>query len=274
VRITQGLRTVAQVFSFKDKKTLPGIFLDDANGRPSLVGFLNNDQFAVTSQEQQQGRGLLQTFSVSEGKQRKEIILPNFRPADGNIAVRKDGQQIAYVGRENRDGRGTVLEILDLGTGGRGRSIPIGNLGQGGAVMPEGIGFSPTNNRIAVVFERGNQRVVMGWLLSTGATLAIDEVFSFNQAFSRDSASAIDWMPDGSALFVKGQIILSGNDGVPLADVNQLRNAIGQRVLDRETIEIVVAVTEQQKKLALVTLNPEAIAKASGRPARAPPDSR
>lgn len=269
LRITKGMRLAVQVFSFKDKKTSPGIDLNEINGQPSLVGFLNDDIFAVLWRSDQ-GKVALQTFGIGDGKQRKSIVLPNYRSSEGNFAIRKDGQQIAYVGRDNR---GAHVELIALGASDDGRKIPIKGLGANAASLSDGIGFSPTNNKIAVVFEQGNQRVVMGWQLSTGAIPVIDEVFHLNRNASGDAEHAIGWFPDGNSLMVKGQMILSGVNGKPLADVTQLKNPIGQRVIDGQTVEVIV-VSGQQKKLAVLTLDSAVLNAAGAKPAKPLPAGR
>jgi len=143
------------------------IAFDTTYGQPRVVGFASDDHLLV--RWDLDGKAGIQVLDLKKSTIGKGIDVPSNPWHPLNRAMSADGRFYALVGSStaaNGEER-TELAIIDVRANTI-RRIPITGIGPQWAPHPTGVAFSQDGRRIGILYERGDEAVILGTTVAGG----------------------------------------------------------------------------------------------------------
>jgi len=223
-----------QVWGFEGGKVTRTIDLDPALGTPELVGFVTPALVAVLW-DRSGARGL-ELWDVRTGARGRQSPLPPFTPDAVNGVLIGDGKTFAVV--TPIDGRNHFELIDTLGLRGV-RRVPITSVDPRWPLKIGGIALSPDGTKLAALFERERDALLVVSRLSDGRVMS--EVPCppgvVPQTGRVMNGGALTWLGESGPWLTYGRFIIDAT-GAEVGDIGA-GDFIAQKLIDARTLALV-----------------------------------
>ncbi len=267
-RLVRWPTTAAQVWSFSRKNVLVQLDLNaaakPAGAEPLLLGFVGPDKLLV----RWEAGNLLgaEIWDIKTSRSVRAFDLANYDDEPGNLAISPDGKYLAVATRR----RDAEILLYDLTQPRQPRSILITDLDSRWPVRAAGMAFSPDGSKIAILFERDGNGLLLVYAVAGGkrlthqiypAGLLPENLRGGNPALRadgtvasspRDELPLLSWVDDAH-LMLGGRQLLDATSGKSVGRID-LPDAVGQRMLDGKRCLILRATGEGNRRLLLLQL--------------------
>jgi hypothetical protein len=216
-------RHAVQVWSFKDRRMLRQLPLDDGNGEAYTLGFTAPEQLLV--QRRKGAEAGVQVWPIKAGRPR-QFVMSDVDPRTTPTAISPDGQVIAFL---VRGGNGADLESYAVATGRAIKQMPIVDVNWNLVAAVAGFAFTPDGQRIAGVFADGQGAgVYVEWPAAGRTGRAIRQPFlpvgvnppaaheGFGPAFE---GRPMHWLDDGKSWLLWGSSVFDTDTGALLGEL-------------------------------------------------------
>jgi hypothetical protein len=216
-------RHAVQVWSFKDRRMVRPLPLDDGNGEAAVIGFAAPEQLLV--HRRKGAEAAIQVWPVRAGRPR-QFVISDVDPRTTPTAVSPDGQVIAFL---VRGGNGADLESFALATGRPIKQMPIVDVNWNLVAAIAGFAFTPDSQRIAGVFADGQGAgVYVEWPAAGRTGRAVRQPFlpvgvnppAVHEGFGPTfKGRPMHWLDNGNAWLLWGNAVFDTETGTPLGDL-------------------------------------------------------
>jgi hypothetical protein len=216
-------RHAVQVWSFKDRRMMRQLPLDDGDGEAFVLGFSAPEQLLV--QRRKGAEAGIQVWPVRAGRAR-QFVMSDIDPRTTPWALSPDGQVIAFL---VRGGTGADLESYALATGRPVKQMPIVDVNWNLVAAVGGFAFTPDSQRIAAVFADGHGAgVYVEWPAAGRTGRAIRQPFlpvgvkppaaleGFGPSFE---GPPLHWLDNGKAWLLWGNSVFDTDTGTQLGEL-------------------------------------------------------
>jgi hypothetical protein len=248
------------VYSFKEKRVLQTIKLQEANGEASVFGFINDERLLVL-----RSKGGLSGFELFDSRAATRIKgfdIPKTAPAAVAPALSPDGTQMAIVAPDTARSGDTVVTIFlyDFPAT-TPRKLVVSDLNANTSSTPTGLVFSPDGQKIAVLFEQGANGLLTIFKAHRDTKPAVSQPMLPvpAQPSGMFYGSSLIWLND-DALLLYGRAILNANTGVSIGELG-MPNVISHNFAKPDQAQLEVPVTSSERALSLVKLKMDEIGK-------------
>jgi len=223
-RITHWPKLSLRIWSFKDAQETHAIDLDPRFGEATIDGFLEPKAIAVRRQV-----GAAEGFEVYSsftGKLRNHVPIEQYERSAGNGVVSPDGRFFAVI--TSASVRGVLqpwVHFYDMEGDSRSvakfRGFLIKGWDASTITAPAGMAFSPDGRKLAALFERGSEGLILCWQFPNGKPLGQAQV-AVAPHFSgvRGPGRPLAWIHDGTDWLVTGDLIVDATSGGQTGKLN------------------------------------------------------
>jgi len=249
-RVAKWPRLSLRIWSFKDQKETKAIPLNAAFGTGTVHGFLTPDKVAV----RWSNRGLdgVEIWDANTGAHGKQVTFDIFKRSPSNGVVTPDGKFFALTNQQQRTNR-PIFELYDLfGPMGGYHWYPISDMDGPVAQTPVGMAYSPDSKKLAALFEHDGQGIIYCWRASDGKQLGnypVTIATHFNFKPTPQGVRGLDWIADGAAWLIMGDLIVDSTTGRPLGNLNA-PPATDQWMADATTLVLRYEAGRDQPRIA------------------------
>jgi hypothetical protein len=223
VRVVNWPRLMAQVWSFTSQTVAATLDLKSANGTPELLAFVGPTQFLIQWQHGQSYA--MEWLDVKTGQHlpRGSGMLPALPDRNlGGYAISPDGKLVAMPTRADVG----QMVLFDPTRGAVvGRRLPINDIDPRYPNQPAGVAFSPDGKKLAVLFERNGNGLLLCWDIPSGKLIA-EYTYPGGYGFTAQgrhahAGRAIEWIGNdawllwGQGIFDTATGRLLGEPGLP-----------------------------------------------------------
>jgi hypothetical protein len=272
LRIATFPKLSVRALSAADGSEVGAVELDAALGEPTILGFLGagGDRFVIRW-EGKFGKYGLEVWDLKNPKRfARRVDLPDHEPAAANVAISPDGRLFATAvrakpgGSRNPRGGQSQLALYSM-TDVSARRLPIQALDPQWSIEPAGIAFSPDGSKVAALFAKDGNALVVAWNAKTGKVV-FDKPLPFvveplaqlsGAAVGRaafGAAPSIDWMPGGNAWLVAGASVVDATTGQVLGDLAG-KDVFAQAVVGDRFVHLAFRQNLRPGGLAVLTLD-------------------
>ena len=216
-------RHAVQLWSFKERRSMRQLPLDDGDGEAVLIGFASAEQVVV--QRRKGNANGMEVWSIKGGRPKK-FVLSEFDPRNTPTAISPDGQTIAFL---VRGGNGADLESYSLATGRAIKQMPVVDVNWNVVTSIAGFAFTPDNARIAAVFADGHGAgVYVEWPAAGRGGRAVRQPFlpvGVNPPARPEMIGSVfegrpmHWLDEGRAWLLWGGSVFDTESGELLAEL-------------------------------------------------------
>lgn len=238
VRLASWPQLSAQVWSFPQKKVVKSFPLDKANGKPGVIGFLD-ERRVLLSWSQGNGRGL-ELLNIDRNPNAKSMafVLPGVDDLGRNFVL--NGDRAYTTGMHEGQ---VYLQIFDVGRSRLERRVPIPQIDPSWNASPAALVLSSDQSKLAAMFEHKGNVMILQWNLSVGATpqpIGVPAHFPAGVLSSlpkKFDGPLMLWLPEG--WLVWGQDLVDPQDGNVIGSLG-IPDVMSQRLLPDGQLELVV----------------------------------
>jgi hypothetical protein len=248
------------VYSFKEKRILQTIKLQEAQGDATVLGFMNDERLLV--QRTKGGLYGFELFDSRAGTRIKGFDAPKTAAASVAPALSPDGTQMAIVAPDSpRPGDTFVTIFLYDFPATSPRKLIVSDLNANTSSTPTGLSFSPDGTKIAVLFEQGANGLLTIFKSHREAKPVLSQPMLPvpAQPGGTFNGSSLLWVSD-DALLLYGRAVLNANTGVSLGELG-VPNVLSHDFAKPNQAQLEVSVTPSERAVSLVKLKMDEIGK-------------
>jgi hypothetical protein len=215
-RVTDFPKLGVRIWSAKDARDTRTIVLNDTLGTPTLAGFLNREKFAVIwDKGSDEG---LEIWDAVSGQRARQVPFQRYKRTINNGVFNPDGREFASTSALIPRGSPQVDFYNLYGPLGARRWHEIIDVDTADVDAPAGMAYSPDGKKMAALFAKQGAGFIICWRVADAKPIGEFEVAV--PAAGGAQARGLEWVHNGAAWLVMGNMLVDANSGKTLGQLN------------------------------------------------------
>jgi hypothetical protein len=274
VRVTSFPKLAAKVVSVADGRELSSVDLNSTFGTPTTLALLPTERIVV--RWERNGVFGLEAIDLRTRKSVRTIDLPEHNPAPGNEAFSPDGRFFATGTRQRVRGELVNQVVMHaFADAVQPKRLPVEGIDPRWSIEPAGIAFTPDGAKVAALFAKDGNGLVISWNAKTGKPLSkagvvvpgvvnplqpITQVGGHRPFGGAPLARSLSWLgAGGTAWLVAGSQVIDATDGRQIGDLAAGGNAFDQTSGADNVVYLPFKDVTGPAGLAVLKLDPKAL---------------